>query len=74
ADAGYTGIEKREEIKGDEKLSEKERRVSERKGKRRAVKEEIYGNPMEHLDCIGQPLMGRRNRAAEIESAKQSGA
>jgi IS5 family transposase len=55
ADAGYVGIEKREEIAGDEQLSQVEWRVNERKGKGRQREAKLYGNAMEHLDWVGQP-------------------
>jgi IS5 family transposase len=55
ADAGYVGIEKREEIKKDKHLSGIEYRVNTRKGAERKKEKEIYKEPMKHLDYIGQP-------------------
>jgi IS5 family transposase len=55
ADAGYIGIEKREEIKNDKHFSEVEYRVNTRKCAVRKREKEIYKEPMKHLDYIGQP-------------------
>jgi IS5 family transposase len=55
ADAGYIGIEKREEIKKDEHLSDVEYRINKRKGGDRKREKMIYQEPMEHLEYIGQP-------------------
>jgi IS5 family transposase len=54
-DAGYMGIDKREEIKNDEQLSKVDYRTNKRKGTDRKKEKEIYNEPMEHLDYIGQP-------------------
>jgi len=54
-DAGYAGIEKREEIMNDEHLSKVEYRVNARKGAKRKRDTEIYKAPLEHLEYIGQP-------------------
>jgi IS5 family transposase len=55
ADAGYVGIEKREEIKNDGHLSKADYRVNKRKGADRKKEKAIYKDPMAHLDYIGQP-------------------
>jgi IS5 family transposase len=55
ADAGYIGIEKREEIKKDEHLSKVDYRINTRKGAARKREKAIYKKPMEHLEYIGQP-------------------
>jgi IS5 family transposase len=54
-DAGYTGIEQREAIKGDEHLSKVEYRVNARKGWMRKRDTRIYEAPLEHLAYIGEP-------------------
>lgn len=54
-DAGYVGIEKREEIKEDEHLSKIDWRINTRKGKERAREEKIYSEAMKHLDYIREP-------------------
>jgi len=59
-DAGYIGIEKREEIKNDENLSKIDWRINERKGKERAREKAIYKNAMNHLDYISQPQWGEK--------------
>ncbi len=65
ADAGYIGIEKREEIKNDEVLSKIDYRVNERKGRRRKREAMIYKDVMNHLDYRAQPKWD-----AEIEYLK----
>ena len=55
ADAGYIGIEKREEIKTDEHLSKVEYRINKKKGADRKREAMLYKEPMKHLDYIGQP-------------------
>jgi IS5 family transposase len=55
ADAGYVGIEKREEIKNDEHLSKVDYRVNKRKGADRKREKAVYKEPMKHLDYIAQP-------------------
>jgi IS5 family transposase len=64
-DAGYKGLEKREEIINDEKLATKEYRINEKKGARQKREDKIYKEPMKHLDYIGQP-----NWDAHIEYLK----
>jgi IS5 family transposase len=59
-DAGYLGIEKREEIRNDENLSKIQWRINERKGKDRALEKTIYKNAMDHLDYISHPQWGER--------------
>jgi IS5 family transposase len=54
-DAGYTGIEEREEIKNDEHLSEIEYQINKRKGADRKRHGALLSNPMSHLDYIAQP-------------------
>jgi IS5 family transposase len=55
ADAGYVGVEKREEIKNDGHLSKVEYRINKRKGAARKREEALYKEPMKHLGYIGQP-------------------
>jgi len=64
-DAGYIGIEKREEIKADEHLSKVEYRINTKKGELRKRDKTIYKAPLEHLGFIGQPDWER-----EIERQK----
>jgi IS5 family transposase len=64
-DAGYAGLEKREEIRSDEHLSKIEYRINEKKGKRREEEKAIYKEAMKHLDYIAQPKWD-----AEIEYQK----
>jgi IS5 family transposase len=54
-DAGYAGIEEREEIKNDEHLSKIEYRINKRKGADKKRHDKLLGNPMKHLDYIAQP-------------------
>jgi IS5 family transposase len=54
-DAGYIGIDKREEIMNDENLSKIDWRINGRKGKERAREKAVYKNAMAHLDYISQP-------------------
>jgi IS5 family transposase len=54
-DAGYVGIEKREEVSGDEDLSKIQWRINRRKGRDRAREEKLYKEAMEHLDYVAQP-------------------
>jgi IS5 family transposase len=53
-DAGYLGIEKREEIRNDEHLSQIDWRINKRKGKDLAHEAGIYKKVMQHLDWVGQ--------------------
>jgi len=54
-DAGYVGVEKREEVCGDERLSAIDWRVSPRMGQRRALEDALHKNVLGHLDWVGQP-------------------
>jgi IS5 family transposase len=54
-DAGYIGIEKREEITKDEHLSQVEFRINSRKGAGRNLRNKLMKNAMEHLDYIAEP-------------------
>jgi IS5 family transposase len=54
-DAGYTGIEEREEIKYGGHLSKIEYRINKRKGADRKRHGALLSNPMAHLDYIAQP-------------------
>jgi len=60
ADAGYVGIEKREEICTDEHLSKVTWRINTRKGKERKLKNKLHKNAMDHLDYIAQPRWEER--------------
>jgi IS5 family transposase len=55
ADAGYAGIEKREEIREDEHLSKVEYRINRKKGAMRKREAALYKEPVKHLEYIGQP-------------------
>jgi IS5 family transposase len=55
ADAGYIGIERREEIIKDEHLARIQWRVNERKGKARRLANALYKDAMNHLEWVGQP-------------------
>jgi IS5 family transposase len=50
ADAGYTRIEKREEIKKDKHVSKVEWRINKRKGVDRKYEAALYKEPMKHLE------------------------
>jgi IS5 family transposase len=54
-DAGYIGIEEREEIKKDEHLSKIEYRINKRKGADKKRHDALLSNPMAHLEYIAQP-------------------
>jgi IS5 family transposase len=54
-DAGYLGIEKRDEIANDEHLSKIDYRINKRPGKAHKQKKQLYKNCMNHLDYIAQP-------------------
>jgi IS5 family transposase len=54
-DAGYVGIEKRDEIKNDKQQSKVDYRINKRKGAERKREQTIYQDPMNHLEYIGQP-------------------
>jgi hypothetical protein len=50
ANTGYTGIEKREEIKKDEQVSKVEWRINKGKGADRKHEAALYKEPMKHLE------------------------
>jgi len=54
-DAGYVGVEKREEASGDERLSAVDWRVSPRMGQRRALEDALCKDALGHLDWVAQP-------------------
>jgi IS5 family transposase len=54
-DAGYVGIEKREEVTGDKDLSRMQWRINRRKGKDQAREATLYKEAMDHLDWVAQP-------------------
>jgi hypothetical protein len=54
-DAGYAGIEEREEIKNDKHLSKIEYRINKRKSADKRRRDALLSNPMAHLDYIAQP-------------------
>jgi IS5 family transposase len=54
-DAGYTGIENREEIQHDGHKSTVDFRINQRKGADRKRKENLLKEPMNHLEYIGEP-------------------
>jgi IS5 family transposase len=54
-DAGYAGIEEREEVKNDEHLSKIEYRINKKKGADRKRHDKLLSSPMKHLDYITQP-------------------
>jgi IS5 family transposase len=54
-DAGYAGVERREEIREDEHLSKVEWRINERKGGRRKREKALYREAMNHLDYVARP-------------------
>lgn len=54
-DAGYTGIENREEIRDDEHLSQIDYRINTRKGREKKRHDALMSKAMDHLEYIGQP-------------------
>ena len=54
-DAGYIGIEKREEIKNDEELSKIQWRINVQKGKEHKRQEALHRDAMNHIQYIAQP-------------------
>ncbi|MDR1970734.1 MAG: transposase, partial [Treponema sp.] len=54
-DAGYIGIEEREEIKNDGHLSKIEYRINKRKGADKKRHDAMMSRPMDHLDYVAQP-------------------
>jgi len=59
-DAGYVGIEKREEIIKDEALRKIQWRINQRKGKENKRQEALYRDAMNHLEYVGQPRWEQR--------------
>jgi IS5 family transposase len=64
-DAGFWGIEKRQEIREDEHRSKVSYRINQKKGALRKREAAVYKEPMKHLEYIGQP-----NWEREIEYMK----
>jgi IS5 family transposase len=58
-DAGYGGIEEREEIKNDEHLSKIDYRINRKKGADRKRRDALLSNPMAHLDYVAQLARGK---------------
>jgi IS5 family transposase len=54
-DAGYAGIEEREKIKNDGRLSKIDCRINKRKGADKKRHDKLPGTPMAHLDYVAQP-------------------
>jgi IS5 family transposase len=54
-DAGYIGLEKREEVKGNEHLKGIEYRINNKKGAGKKLRDKLMKNAMGHLDYIAQP-------------------
>jgi IS5 family transposase len=59
-DAGYIGIERREEIREDKHLSKIQWRINQRKGKERQREARLYRKAMEHLEYVAQPRWEER--------------
>ena len=59
-DAGYVGIEKREEITEDDVLSKVQWRINQRKGNESKLKERLYRDAMNHLEYVAQPRWEER--------------
>jgi IS5 family transposase len=59
-DAGYVGIEKREEVTSDENLSRIQWRINRRKGKERAREAKLYKEAVNHLEWVAQPRWDER--------------
>jgi IS5 family transposase len=59
-DAGYTGIEERDEIKNDGHLSKIDYRINKRMGADKKRHDKLLGNPMAHLKYIAQPARDKR--------------
>jgi IS5 family transposase len=66
-DAGYAGIEEREEIKNDGHLSKIEYRINKRKGADKKRRDALLSKPMKHLDYIAQPA---RDKHIEYTKSK----
>jgi IS5 family transposase len=60
ADAGYVGIERREEIRDSEHLSGIEWRVNQRKGKQRRLEAALYKDAVNHLEWVSRPRWDAR--------------
>jgi IS5 family transposase len=69
ADVGYTGIEKREEIKEYKHVSKVEWRMNKGKGVDRKREAALYKEPMKHLEYLGQPE-GEGEREIEYMKSK----
>jgi IS5 family transposase len=54
-DAGYIGLENREEVKNDEHLSQIDYRINKRKGAGRKLRDGLLKNAMKHLDYVAEP-------------------
>jgi IS5 family transposase len=65
--AGYTGIEEREEIKNDGRLSKIGCRINRRKGADEKRRDKLRSNPMKHLEYIARP---ERDRHYEYMKSK----
>ena len=59
-DAGYVGIQKRQEITKDEALSKIQWRINQRKGKEGRRQEGLYRDAMNHLEYVAQPRWEQR--------------
>jgi IS5 family transposase len=59
-DAGYVGIERREEVQKDEHLSKIDWRINKRKGADRKLRDRLMKKAIEHLEYIGQPDWDQR--------------
>jgi IS5 family transposase len=66
-DAGYTGIEEREKIKNDGRLSKTGCRINKRKGADKKRRDKLLSNPMARLDYVAQP---ERDRHYEYMKSK----
>jgi IS5 family transposase len=54
-DSGYRGLEKRPEMREDGRLSGVECRINRKKGADRKREKEVRGDPVGHLEYIGEP-------------------
>jgi IS5 family transposase len=66
-DAGYTGIEEREEIKNDKHLSKTGYRINRRNGADKKRSDKLWSSPMSPLDYIAQ---AERDRHYEYMKSK----
>jgi IS5 family transposase len=67
-DAGYVGIEEREEVKNDGHLSKIEYRINKKKGADKKRCNALLSNQMAHLDYIAQPA---RDKHIEYMKSKE---